>query len=280
VGLRLRGREVVLGERTWIMGILNVTPDSFSDGGVDTSASAAVARGLAMFEAGADIVDVGGESTRPAGAARVSAAEEIARTVPVVEGLRQRCQGYLSIDTTKAEVARAALDAGADVVNDVSALAFDPEMAPLVARRGVPAVLMHLRGAFDQMHLSWHYGDLMGEICDELAARMARAEQAGVLRAQLILDPGIGFSKDASQSLEAIRKLGEMRDLGRPILAGPSRKSFIEKVLDRSVDRRLLGTAASVAACVLAGAHIVRVHDVGAMAEVARMSDAIAGEGR
>lgn len=277
VSLRLRGREVVLGERTWIMGILNVTPDSFSDGGSFRSADAAVAQGLALFEAGADIVDVGGESTRPTRALRVSATEEIGRTVPVLEGLRRSCAGYLSVDTTKAEVAKAGLDAGADLVNDVSALSFDPEMAPLVARRQVPAVLMHVRGAFDEMHQPWCYTDLMGEVCEELAARIVSAKQAGVTSEQVIVDPGIGFSKDASQSLEAIRRLGELRRLGRPILAGPSRKSFIGKVLERPVDQRLLGTAASVAACVLAGAHIVRVHDVGAMAEVARLSDAIAG---
>jgi dihydropteroate synthase len=268
---------VVLGERTLAVGILNVTPDSFSDGGRLGGVEAAVARGLALFEEGADWVDVGGESTRP-GAARVPAAEEIGRTAPVVEALRRRGAGPLSIDTTKAEVARAALDAGADVVNDVSGLAFDPAMAALVAARGVPVVLMHLRGGFDSMHRAPAYRDVMGEIVRELAAALARAEAAGIARERTIVDPGLGFSKEAAHSLEALRRLGELATLDRPVLVGPSRKSFIGRVLGTGVDDRLMGTAAAVAASALLGAHLVRVHDVREMAQVLRVADAVRGD--
>jgi dihydropteroate synthase len=259
------------------MGVLNVTPDSFSDGGRFLDPAAAVAQGLALFEAGADIVDVGGESTRPGDRRELDAETEIGRVVPVIEGLRARGAGPISVDTTKAKVAEAALDAGADVVNDVSALAFDPALAPLVARRGVPVVLMHLRGDFETMHAAPSYGDVMAEIVAELGARLSAAEAAGIARTQLIVDPGLGFAKGAEHSLEALRRLPELLALDRPVLAGPSRKSFIGKVLDRPVGERMMGTAAAVAACVLGGAHVVRVHDVKEMADVARMCDAIRG---
>jgi dihydropteroate synthase len=270
---------VVLGERTLVVGILNVTPDSFSDGGRLPGPEAAVARGLALFEEGADWVDVGGESTRP-GAEPVPADEEIRRTVPVVDALRRRGAGPISIDTTKAEVARAALDVGADVVNDVSGLSFDPALGRLLAERGVPVVLMHLRGRFDSMHRAPAYGDVMGEIVGELRAALDRAAAAGIPRDCTILDPGIGFSKSPDHSLEALRRLEELEALDRPVLVGPSRKSFIGTVLGgRPVEGRLMGTAAAVAACVLLGAHLVRVHDVGAMSEVARVADAVRGDG-
>jgi dihydropteroate synthase len=269
---------VVLGERTLVVGILNVTPDSFSDGGRTGGVEAAVARGLALFEEGADWVDVGGESTRP-GAVRVPADEEERRTAPIVEGLRRRGAGPLSIDTTRAAVARAALDAGADVVNDVSGLAFDPAMGPLVAGRGVPLVLMHLRGAFESMHEAPAYGDVMGEVVAELGAALGRAEAAGVRRECTVVDPGIGFSKDARHSLETLRRLGELSALDRPVLVGPSRKSFIGRVLGAGVHDRLMGTAAAVAASVLLGAHLVRVHDVREMAQVVRVADALLGDG-
>ena len=265
---------MVLGERTLVMGVLNVTPDSFSDGGHLAGADAAVARGLRLFEEGADWVDTGGESTRP-GAAPVPEEEETRRVAPVIEGLRRRGAGPLSVDTTKAGVARAALDAGADLVNDVSGFGYDPAMASLVARRGCPAVLMHLRGGFGEMHRAPAYRDVMGEVVAELSLAVARAEAAGVPRERLLLDPGIGFSKDAAHSLEALRRLGEMEALDRPLLVGPSRKSFIGRVLDRPPDRRLMGTAAAVAACVLFGAHVVRVHDVAEMVDVVRLCDAI-----
>ena len=273
--ITLRGGEALLGARTWVMGVLNVTPDSFSDGGRFLDPDEAVAHGLALFEAGADVVDVGGESTRPGDRRQLDAETEIRRVVPVLAGLRERGAGPLSIDTTKAAVAAAALDAGADIVNDVSGFAFDPALARLVGERGVPAVVMHLRGDFTGMHAEPSYGDVMGEVVAELRRRIDVAEAAGVSRSQLLVDPGIGFAKNAAHSLEVLRRLPELEALDRPVLAGPSRKSFIGKVLDLPAGERLMGTAAAVAACVLAGAHVVRVHDVKAMVEVARMCDAI-----
>ena len=259
------------------MGVLNVTPDSFSDGGAHESLDGAVAHGLALFEAGADVVDVGGESTRP-GAAPIDPAEERRRVVPVVAALRGRGAGPLSVDTTKADVAAAALDAGADMVNDVSGLRFDPALGPLVAARGVPVVLMHLRGDFGTMHREPRYRDVMGEVAAELREALARAEQAGVRREQTLVDPGLGVAKDAGQTLEAIRRLAELAALERPLLVGPSRKSFIGRVIERPAAARAFGTAAAVAACVLAGAHVVRVHDVREMVDVTRVCDAIRGE--
>jgi dihydropteroate synthase len=230
---------------------------------------------MALFEQGADIVDVGGESTRPGDRKALDADEEIARIVPLIQALRDRGAGPMSVDTTKAAVAEAALDAGADIVNDVSAFTFDPALAALVARRGVPAVVMHLRGDFTAMHREPSYQDVMGEVVGELRQRIDAAEAAGVGRGQIIVDPGVGFAKNAAHSLEVLRRLPELEALDRPVLVGTSRKSFIGKVLDLPVGERLFGTAATVAACVLAGAHMVRVHDVKAMVEVARMCDAI-----
>jgi dihydropteroate synthase len=273
----LRGVDVELGGRTLVMGVLNVTPDSFSDGGRFRDEESAIAAGLALFADGADWVDVGGESTRPGGAERVSADVERARVVPVIEGLRRRGAGILSIDTTRAEVARAALDAGADLVNDVSGLRFDPSMAGLVAERKVPSVLMHLRGDFATMHRAPAYADVMAEVGAELAESLRRGERAGIARETMIVDPGIGFAKSAVHSLEVLRRLPELDALDRPVLVGPSRKSFIGNVLDAQVGERLFGTAAAVAAAVLGGAHVVRVHDVREMAQVVRVADAIRG---
>jgi len=253
-----------------------VTPDSFSDGGRFASADAAVAQAEALFAAGADIVDVGGESTRP-GADRVGAIEERRRVVPVIESLRRAGAGFLSVDTSQAEVARAALDAGADVVNDVSGFSFDPDMAGVVARAAVPAVVMHLRGGFATMHQSPTYQDVMAEVVGELRVTLERAQAAGIDRDHLIVDPGIGFSKAAAHSLEVLRRLPEMAALDRPVLVGPSRKSFLKAVLDDDApaEDRLMGSAAAVAASVLGGAHIVRVHDVREMRDVVRVCDAI-----
>lgn len=256
------------------MGVLNVTPDSFSDGGLFLDPDAAIRHGLALYEAGADIVDVGGESTRPGGAS-VDAGEERRRVVPVIRGLRDRGAGLVSVDTTKAEMAEAALDAGADIVNDVSGFSFDPRMAPLVAELGVPAVLMHIRGDFGAMHRTPRYGDVMREVAAELAEALHRGQRAGVRREAMVVDPGIGFAKDAAHSLEALRRLPELSALDRPVLVGPSRKSFIGTVLDLPAGERLMGTAAAVAACVLGGAHVVRVHDVREMVQVVRVCDAI-----
>ena len=202
---------------------------------------------------------------------------ETVLAMKLIRGLRDRGAGFLSVDTTRAEVARAALDAGADLVNDVSGFRFDPAMAPLVAERRAPAVVMHLRGDFSTMHREPSYGDVMGEVASELREAMARGAGAGVAESQLVVDPGIGFAKNAEHSLEVLRRLPELRALDRPILVGPSRKSFIGKVLDVAVGERLMGTAAAVAASVLGGAHLVRVHDVAEMVQVARLCDAILG---
>jgi dihydropteroate synthase len=271
----VRGGVRVLGERTWLMGVLNVTPDSFSDGGRFAGVEAAVSRGLALFEQGADVVDVGGESTRP-GAAAVPAAEEIARVAPVIRALRGRCgEGLLSVDTTKAEVARAALEAGADVVNDVSGLRFDPELGRVAAAADAPLVLMHLRGDFATMHHEPRYDDVAAELAAELGTALARADAAGVDRAQTVLDPGIGFSKDAAHSVRALARLDALHALGRPLLVGPSRKSFIGRLTGAPPEARQFGTAAAVTAAILQGAHVVRVHDVLEMAQAARVADAI-----
>lgn len=256
------------------MGVLNLTPDSFYDGGRFADQESAVGHGIAMFEAGAQIVDVGGESTRP-GAARVASEEELRRVLPVIEGLRRRCAGLVCVDTTRAEVAGRALEAGADLVNDVSGLGFEAGMAPLLAASGAAVVVGHLRGGFQGMHGGQVYGDVAGEVAAELAGRLAGAEAAGIRREQTIVDPGLGFSKDAAQSLAVLGRLSALESLDRPILVGPSRKSFLGRVLGLPTGERLLGTAAAVAAAVLGGAHLVRVHDVAEMAQVVRVCDAI-----
>ena len=256
------------------MGVLNITPDSFWQGsrhGVDT----AVARGLELFEQGADIVDIGGESTRPLGAGSVSVEEETRRVVPAIEELRRRNAGPISIDTSKAGVARAALDAGADWINDISGFGFDDAMPRVAADSGAPVVLMHLRGDFTSMHDEPSYASVVPEVTRELEASVDRAGAAGVAREQILVDPGLGFAKRAPHSLEVLGDLGALRAIDRPILVGPSRKSFIGQVLDLPVERRLMGTAAAVAASVLGGAHVVRVHDVAEMLEVVRFCDAL-----
>ncbi|MCM2257789.1 MAG: dihydropteroate synthase [Vicinamibacteria bacterium] len=270
----MRGETRALGARTWLMGVLNVTPDSFSDGGRFAAGDAAVERGLALFEQGADVVDVGGESTRP-GAVPVPAETEIERVVPVIAGLRRRGPGLVSIDTTKAAVARAALDAGADIVNDVSGLLFDPELGGVAAAAGAPLVLMHLRGKFATMHESPFYADVGAELISELRAALARAAASGVDLGQTLVDPGIGFSKDAAHSVQVLARLDLLHALGRPVLVGPSRKSFIGQLTGAPAGERLFGTAAAVTAAILQGAHVVRVHDVALMAQAAKVSDAL-----
>ena len=260
------------------MGIVNATPDSFSDGGRFLDPSAAIAHALRLAEEGADLVDLGGESTRP-GAPRVADDEEIRRVVPVIEGLRAR--GFvlpISIDTTKAAVAHAALAAGADLVNDIAGLA-EPALARVVARAGVPVVLMHMRGTPEDMQSLATYRDVAAEVRAELAEALLRAEAAGIPAERTILDPGIGFAKTAEQNIELLARLGELR-LGRPLLVGPSRKSFIGKVAGAPVADRLPGTLAAVTAAVLAGAEIVRVHDVAAARQAALVAAEIRGAAR
>jgi len=262
------GGSLKFGGRTLVMGVLNVTPDSFSDGGLLLDPERAVAAGLAME--GADVLDVGGESTRP-GADPVSTDEEIRRVEPVVRALARRGR-LVSIDTAKPAVARAAFAAGARILNDVTALA-DPDLAREAARARVPVVLMHMKGTPRTMQRNPIYGDVVAEIVDFLHGRMDRALSVGIPRARILLDPGIGFGKSPDHSLEILRRLEEFRSLGRPVVVGTSRKSFIGHVLGRPVGERRDGTAATVTAAVLRGADMIRVHDVREMADAARMAD-------
>ena len=269
------GRELVLGPRTLVMAIVNVTPDSFADGGERFDPDKAIADAIRMVEQGADVLDIGGESTRP-GAPAVGEAEELRRVLPVLEGLRGRVDVPISIDTYKAAVAEHALALGATIVNDISAFANEPAIAGVVARTGAAAVLMHNRGRSSNIYEFAQYTDVIAEVRAELAGRVAVAEQAGVRRGQLILDPGFGFAKRAEDSLIALARLGELAELGLPILSGPSRKSFLRLALgDVPPPERVWGTAAAVTASIMAGARIVRVHDVGPMSQVVRVADSI-----
>jgi len=267
---------ITIGPATLIMGILNVTPDSFSDGGRFMDPGKALERALEMSSDGADWIDIGGESTRP-GAEPVDAAEEMKRVVPVIEALAKRGL-IVSIDTTKPSVAEAAIGAGASIVNDVSALSLDPAMAGVVARHGVPLILMHMRGTPKTMQLDTAYGDLMSEVYGYLHSRLEFAAQMGIDPESIIVDPGLGFGKSVEGNLELLRRLREFKSLGAPVLAGPSRKSFIGKTLNTAgPDERLAGT---IAACVLAvanGAAILRVHDVKEARRAAAIADAVAG---
>ena len=275
----LAQRTLTLGERTLIMGILNVTPDSFSDGGAFYDPERAVAHAEEMLADGADIIDVGGESTRPGGAP-VTADEELRRIVPVVERINEQLpRALISVDTTKAEVARAALDAGAEIVNDISALRFDERVADEAARYGAGLVLMHSRGTSVTLHtLPPLRAAILPEVTESLRRSIAHAERRGVARASIAVDPGIGFGKSQAQNLELLARLDELADAFAEfaLLVGTSRKSFIGRLLDDApVEARLHGTMASVTAAILGGAHIIRVHDVRAAAETARIADAI-----
>ncbi len=265
-----------LGKRTLIMGILNATPDSFSDGGEYNSLDNAVEHALQMLEDGADIIDIGGESTRP-GAIPVDAQEEIQRVVPVIKALRKTTEACISIDTHKAIVAEAACDAGANMINDVSSGTLDAEMPDVASRSGCPVILMHMRGTPQTMQAMTDYANIMEDIYMFLNERIDCFIEAGCNRDSMIVDPGFGFGKTPEQNLEILRRLAELKNLGCPLLIGTSRKSTIGKILgDVSVNNRLEGTAATVAIAIANGADIVRVHDVQQMARVAKMSDAIA----
>jgi len=272
--LRCRSREVPLGGRTLIMGIVNVTPDSFSGDGLAAAPQAAIALGKRMVSEGADILDIGGESTRP-GAEPVTLQEELRRVLPVVEALAAETQTPISIDTYKPAVARQALAAGASIVNDISGLHADEEMPRVAAEAGAAVVIMHIRGTPRDMQKDPRYADVIGEISDYLEEGIGRAEAAGVTRNQIVVDPGIGFGKTLEHNLEILRRLREFRCLGCPLMVGTSRKSMIGAILDLPVEQRLEGTAATVALAIQAGADIVRVHDVKEMARVARVADAI-----
>lgn len=275
---QLARRTLALGGRTLIMGILNVTPDSFSDGGQFLELERAVAHAEEMLGEGADIIDVGGESTRPGGGI-VTAQEELRRIVPVVERLLARLPGALiSVDTTKAEVARAALDAGAEIINDISALRFDERVADEAARYGAGLALMHSRGTPAMLHGLPPVADILPEVTASLCRSIELAEQRGVSRSSIAIDPGFGFGKSQEQNLELLARLDELKTefAEFPLLVGTSRKSFIGRLLgDAPVEGRLHGTMASVTAAILGGADIVRVHDVRAAVETARVADAI-----
>ncbi len=279
--LRLPGRALSLGERTLVMGVLNVTPDSFSDGGLYGNTDAAVAQAVTMERAGADIIDVGGESTRP-GSLGVSVETELGRVLPVIEKLRGKIRIPISVDTSKSEVAEAAAQAGAEIVNDVTALRNDPRIAEVARRRKLALVLMHMRGKPRSMQKNPFARDVLRDVEKGLRHAVALARRAGVAKSQIVLDPGIGFGKSYEQNCELLARLPELARLGYPLLLGTSRKSFIAKVLEKSKLRagsgaeRIWGTAGTVAASILQGAHIVRVHDVAAMTQVARVCDAVA----
>jgi dihydropteroate synthase len=265
-----------LGERTLVMGIVNVTPDSFSDGGRFFDAKAAVAAAVRMVEDGADLLDVGGESTRP-GAVPVERAEELRRVVPVIETLAGRVSVPISVDTYKASVADAALAAGASIVNDISGLRYEPELAGVAARHGAPIILMHTRGRSRDMYEQASYHDVVAEVLDELRESVAFATGAGVPAGQILVDPGLGFAKDGTHSYEVLGRLAEFADLGRPVVIGASRKSFLNRPMKRAslAAEGDWPTAASVAAAALAGMHIVRVHAVREMVQVVRVADEI-----
>lgn len=279
--MQLPSGALVLGERTLVMGVLNLTPDSFSDGGFFARPDVAVAQALALERAGADLLDIGGESTRP-GSAGVTGEKELKRVMPVLERLRGRLKIPISMDTQKAEVAEAAIAAGAQVINDVSALRTDVRLGKVAARHGVPLVLMHMRGQPRTMQQGPFAKDVMGDVASGLRAAVERARNCGVQDGQIILDPGIGFGKSDQQNREVLARLDEFARLGYPLLVGTSRKAFIGKALSGDRMRptpahlRIWGTAATVAMAILRGAHIVRVHDVAEMAQVARVADAIA----
>jgi len=273
--LRLPRGVLALSQRTHVMGIVNVTPDSFSDGGLYHDERAAIDHGLRLADEGADVLDIGGESTRP-GAEPVAEDEEIRRTAPVVEALAAKTGLAVSIDTTKAAVARAALDAGAQIVNDVAAGRADPDLLPLVAQRGAAVVLMHMQGTPRTMQQDPSYTDVVTDVRDFLAERAAAAQAAGIGRDMIVIDPGIGFGKTTAHNLALLNRLDAICALGHPVLVGTSRKSFIGAVLDGlPVSERIEGTAATVALAIARGSRFVRVHDVGAMVRVARMCDAV-----
>jgi dihydropteroate synthase len=266
--------EIDCGERTLVMGILNVTPDSFSDGGRYLDHGAAVARGIEMVEEGADLIDVGGESTRP-GSDPVSSDEERDRVVPVIEALAGKVPVPISVDTRKPTVAKAGLEAGALIANDISG-ARDPEMFAVAREAGAGMVLMHIKGEPKTMQVAPHYDDVVAEVHEYLRERIEAAEFAGMAPERLCVDPGIGFGKDLQQNLALMHHVETLVDLGRPVLVGPSRKRFIGALLDLPEDERVEGTAGAVAWLVGRGAHIVRVHDVREMVRVVRVVDAIA----
>lgn len=272
--IKARSYNIQLGAKTIIMGILNVTPDSFFDGGKYLNRDKAVVRAREMEREGADIIDIGGQSTRP-GAKRVSIQEELDRVMPVVEAVCASIKAPVSIDTYYADVAEAAILKGACIINDITALSGDERMCEVAARHGAAVVLMHMQGAPEKMQKNPRYNNVIGEISRFLKSRISFAEENGIKKDRIIIDPGIGFGKTVRHNLEILNKLGELRKLGKPILAGVSMKSFIGKITLKEKSDRIFGTAGAVAAAIMNGASIVRVHDVGRMKDVALVLDAV-----
>lgn len=271
----IRNQQFDWGQRTYLMGILNVTPDSFSDGGQFNTVDAALAQTRCLVDSGADIVDVGGQSTRP-NAEEISVEAELNRVVPIVQKIRQEMNVPISVDTTRAAVARAAIAAGADIINDISGATYDSEMLSTAAELQVPIILMHIRGTPQTMQQLTDYQNLISELLEFLQERIDAAITAGIDRSQIAIDPGIGFAKTYEQNLEILRRLPEFHALGCPILVGPSRKSFIGHILNQSQPKeRVWGTAAACCAAIAAHTHILRVHDVREMHDVCRVADAI-----
>jgi len=268
------GRTIELGKRTAIVGVVNITPDSFSDGGQNFEPERAIARALELESEGADILEVGGESTRP-GATRLPVLEELERVMPVLRGLAGRLSIPIAIDTYKSEVAAAAVEQGVAIINDVSALRFDPALADVAARTGAILVLMHMRGEPANMQKIEPSADIFAEIETDLAQAIRQAESRGVRHNQIIVDPGIGFGKTLEQNLAIINHLDRFESFGLPLMIGTSRKSFIGRLTDHPENDRVMGTAASVAVSIIRGAHVVRVHDVRQMIDAARVTDAL-----
>jgi len=275
--LEVRGRKYKLGHKTWLMGVLNVTPDSFSDGGLFFEKENALRKGLELVAEGAEIIDIGGESARP-GAEPIAVDEELRRVLPVLRELRKRTDVLISVDTTKAEVARASLEEGADIINDISALRFDPQMAKLIFERKVPCVLMHMKGTPKTMQISPFYQDVVEEVKSFLRERIEFAKSCGIETPRIIIDPGIGFGKRLEDNLVLLNNLEVFEELNQPLLVGVSRKSFIGKILNLPPEQRLEGTIASVVICIQKGAHILRVHDLKEVKRAIAVAEAILQE--
>ncbi len=282
--LRLCSRTLRLGGRTLVMGVLNLTPDSFSDGGKFFDVKRAVQQALAMQRDGADLIDIGAESTRP-GSVEISAAEELRRLLPVLQALRGKLKIPISVDTQKSAVAEIALGAGAEIINDISGLRGDPQLAQVAAKHGAPLILMHMRGTPRTMQKGAFARNVMKDVAGGLRKSVAIATKHGVPRSQIVIDPGIGFGKSYPQNFELLAKLPELAKLGYPVMVGTSRKGFLGATLRKHgkpapAEERIWGTAATVAASILNGAHIVRVHDVAEMAQIALVTDALLKRGK
>ena len=283
--LVLGGRVLPLADRVHIMGVLNVTPDSFSDGGRYVDPDAAVAHALSMVEQGADVLDIGAESSQP-GAVPIDEEEERRRLIPIVRAVCRRTTVPVSVDTTKASIAQEALDVGAALINDISALRFDARMGDVVAKSGAGLILMHMQGTPQTMQRAAQYTDVVEEVRQFLKARLEAAREAGIQAERILLDPGIGFGKNCQHNVVLLDRLDAFHTLGRPLVIGVSRKAFIGKILGRPVGERLMGTAGAVAVAVMKGARMVRVHDVAPIRDVVKMVESIhnhqpsAGAGR